>query len=33
LNLTDRDYQLHPLNYHLEPYRSRTVAVSARIIL
>jgi outer membrane receptor protein involved in Fe transport len=33
LNLTDQDYRLHPLNYHLETYRHRTIAVSARISL
>lgn len=33
LNLTDRDYRLHPLNHHLEPYRDRTFAVSARFDL
>lgn len=30
LNLTDEDYQLHPLNWHPETYRDRTVAVSGR---
>lgn len=29
LNLTDQDYQLYPINYYLETYRQRTLAVSA----
>ena len=31
LNLTDQDYRIYPLNWYVEDYRSRTVALRARL--